>query len=331
MKNMNYPIDAVITWVDGEDSRHKAKRMEYGNRSIFKADDVAGSTRFASVGEIFYCVASLNRFAPWLNKIYIVTDEQDPKVEEFINRHFPEKHIPVEIVDHKEIFRGYEEYLPTFNSISIESMTWRIPGLSEHYIEFNDDFLLTAPTKPEDFFTTDGKVVCYGKKYSSLLVRITRLTKYRKNGNKIVSFKETMCNAARLLGHYLSFIKLYHTPRALLKSVFEEYFSKHPENLRKNISHRFRCSNQYNVQEIQYLILRDSARCELRRAYDNLLYLKPKKNKPEYTIRKLELFSSKPGFKFACINSLDQTTEDNQKMIIKWIERRIGLDTKIDK
>ena len=305
--------------------------MEYGNRSIFKADDVAGSTRFASVGEIFYCVASLNRFAPWLNKIYIVTDEQNPKVEEFINRHFPEKHIPVEIVDHKEIFRGYEEYLPTFNSISIESMTWRIPGLSEHYIEFNDDFLLTAPTKPEDFFTPDGKVVCYGKKYSSLLVRITRLTKYRKNGNKIVSFKETMCNAARLLGHYLSFIKLYHTPRALLKSVFEEYFSKHPENLRKNISHRFRCSNQYNVQEIQYLILRDSARCELRRAYDNLLYLKPKKNKPEYTIRKLELFSSKPGFKFACINSLDQTTEDNQKMIIKWIERRIGLDTKIDK
>ena len=137
-------IDAVITWVDGDDPRHKAKREQYGDRRIFAQDDVAGSTRYKSLGEIFYCIASLNRFAPWLNKIYIVTDEQNPMVEEFLHRHFPEGAIPMEIVDHKVIFRGYEEYLPTFNSISIESMTWRIPGLAEHYIEFNDDLILAG-------------------------------------------------------------------------------------------------------------------------------------------------------------------------------------------
>ena len=69
---ISHPIDAVITWVDGNDERHKAKRMKYGNETIFNAEDIAGSSRFASLGEIFYCVASLNRYAPWINKIYLV-------------------------------------------------------------------------------------------------------------------------------------------------------------------------------------------------------------------------------------------------------------------
>jgi hypothetical protein len=146
-------IDAVITWVDGDDPRHMAKREQFGTKRILCQNDVAGNTRYKSIGEIFYCVASLNRYAQWLNKIYIVTDEQNPMIEELLTEQFPEGTIPMEIVDHKVIFRGYEEFLPTFNSISIESMTWRIPGLSEHYIEFNDDLILAAPTRPEDFFT----------------------------------------------------------------------------------------------------------------------------------------------------------------------------------
>ena len=71
-------IDAVITWVDGEDPVHEAKRRKYGHPSLFKVNDIAGSTRYTSVGEIFWCVASLNRFAPWINRIFIVTDAQDP-------------------------------------------------------------------------------------------------------------------------------------------------------------------------------------------------------------------------------------------------------------
>ena len=52
-----FPIDAVITWVDGNDPRHMAKRLKYGNDDILHADDVAGSTRYASVGEILSCNA----------------------------------------------------------------------------------------------------------------------------------------------------------------------------------------------------------------------------------------------------------------------------------
>ena len=83
-------IDAVITWVDGNDPAHREKRKRHAEPGMLKADDVAGETRFVNVGEIAWCVASLNRFASWINKIYIVTDAQDPKLEPFLVRNFPE-------------------------------------------------------------------------------------------------------------------------------------------------------------------------------------------------------------------------------------------------
>lgn len=320
-----FPIDAVITWVDGNDPRHMAKRLKYGNDNIFRADDVAGSTRYASVGEILYCIASLNRFAPWLNKIYIVTDEQTPPVAPFIEKHFPDGHIPMEIVDHKSIFRGYEENLPTFNSISIESMTWRIPGLSEHYIEFNDDLILAAPTTPEDFFTSDGKVVCYGKTENILLVRLTRLLKYRANGYKKVTYKETMVNAALHAGQLFSYIKMHHTPKALLKSVYENHFAESPQTLKKNIAYRFRFHKQFNPQELQYLKLQQKGLCSIRKVSSNLLYLQAKRD-DGYIREKLKAFSARPDFKFACFNSIDQATDVGQDMIVSWIKERLQLN-----
>ena len=317
-------IDAVITWVDGDDPRHRAKREQYGNRRMLSQNDVAGNTRYASLGEIFYCVASLNRYAPWLNKIYIVTDEQDPMLDEWLAKHFPEGTIPMEIVDHKVIFRGYEEFLPTFNSISIESMTWRIPGLSEHYIEFNDDLILAAPTRPDDFFTEDGKVVCYGKRYRSLYVRLSNILRRHRDGSKQVSFRQTMRNAAEILGERKYFIKIYHTPKALLRSVYERYFASYPDNLLSNVRHRFRVPSQFNVEEMQYLLLQREGKMVMRRAYDDLLYLKPKRDN-EYITRKLAEFDSKANHKFGCFNSLDMMTEEGRTMTIEWIKRRIGL------
>jgi hypothetical protein len=245
-------------------------------------------------------------------------------VEEFIAKHFSEGSIPMEIVDHKVIFRGYEEYIPTFNSISIESMTWRIPGLSEHYIEFNDDLILAAPTQPEDFFTEDGKVVCYGKRYSAFYVKFSHILRRHRDGSKQVSFRQTMLNAAQLLGKRNSFIKIYHTPKPLLRSVYESYFEKYPEHLVANISHRFRSPSQYNVEELHYLLLDDENRLVMRRAYDDLLYLKPKSD-TAYIEKKLATFDKKPLYKFGCFNSLDLMTEEGRITTIKWISNRIGI------
>ena len=46
-------IDAVITWVDGDDPKHRAKRAKYGSAALQNSIDKAADTRFADLGEIF--------------------------------------------------------------------------------------------------------------------------------------------------------------------------------------------------------------------------------------------------------------------------------------
>ncbi|MDE6534701.1 MAG: Stealth CR1 domain-containing protein [Muribaculaceae bacterium] len=75
----NKAIDAVILWVDGGDPALAAKRRQYSAGTQAEShDDIAGATRYADNGEIKWCVRSIERFAPWIRKIYIVTDGQDP-------------------------------------------------------------------------------------------------------------------------------------------------------------------------------------------------------------------------------------------------------------
>lgn len=318
-------IDAVITWVDGNDPRHRSKRIKFGgNGDIFKSDDCAGVSRFDNVGEIFWCVASINKFAPWFNKIYIVTDEQNPGLDDFLKEHFPHGHIPVEIIDHKTIFKGYDKYLPTFNSISLETMTWRIPGLSDCFVEFNDDLVLLNNVEPTDFFSDDGKIVCYANKHSLLWAWITRKLKRNINGRKPVTFKGVMMNAAKLAGLKHFFLKLDHTPKALSRTFYEEYFSQSPELLERNISYRFRNAEQFTPQELQYATLYKNGRCELKPVSGNLFFLQPK-NKKGYVQSKLRKLESMKACKFSCFNSLNLASAEDKNLIIETIMKRLGL------
>ena len=84
-------IDIVIPWVDGDDPVLAAKRRQYltGKRED-KHADVAAATRYCDLGEIFWCIDSINIFAPFIRKIFIVTDGQDPHLEDSgIERAFP--------------------------------------------------------------------------------------------------------------------------------------------------------------------------------------------------------------------------------------------------
>ncbi len=316
-------IDAVIPWVDGNDPVLNAKRNRYGDSSVFRQANVAGDTRYANVGEIFWCVASVNRFAPWINKIYIVTDGQDPNLTPFLEKHFPEGYIPVEIVDHKDIFKGYEEYLPTFNSISIETMIWRIPGLSEHFICFNDDFIITAPVTQTDFFTSDGGVVCVADRCSTLLARVLLALKPKKNGVTGWSFKRMMLAASDLAGGGRFFLRVNHTPRGLLKSYYENFYAEHPDQLIRNIRYRFRDNDQYYFISLLYEDLYRQGRCRIEPVDKYLFYLMPKP-KPGYVQRKMKKLNNR-SYKFCCFNSLDLAAEEEQDMIIRWIENKLKI------
>ena len=136
-------IDVVIAWVDGRDRKHRAKRKRYladlGGDAEAEPDAHCGR-RFSDNDEIRFCLRSIRNHAPWVRTIWLVTDNQVPAS---IDRQRAERD-NVRIVDHREIFRGYERLLPTFNSYAIETMLWRIEGLADRFLYFDDGMMASC-------------------------------------------------------------------------------------------------------------------------------------------------------------------------------------------
>jgi hypothetical protein len=145
------PIDLVYTWVSLTDD-HIDKMMPF--RKIRGVDN--NRNRYEDHDELKYSIRSTFEYCTWLNKIYIVMDDdQYPKwlLEDssILNR----LNIPIVVVKHSEIFPR-SEALPSFNSHAIEANLWRIKGLSEHFLYANDDMFFGNKTSPTDFFTSNG-------------------------------------------------------------------------------------------------------------------------------------------------------------------------------
>lgn len=241
----NVPIiDAVITWVDGEDPRHIAKRNQ-----IIDASDVNAQTRAAatlnSVNEIAYCVESIIQYAPFIRTIFIVTDEQIPE----IYYTYPDR---IKIIDHKDIFSGYD-VLPTINIFSIECMLYRIPGLAENFIYFNDDFFLIKPTKPTDWFITGLPVIRGRWENHPEKIWYKRIARwFGSKRDTRAGFRKTQSTAAKLIGFDNRYFRCYHTPRALRKSTFENFFAANPKLLTQQIQYRKRHASQFNPYSLAW-------------------------------------------------------------------------------
>jgi hypothetical protein len=146
----------VYSWVNGSDvvwSNKKSfwfsKLAHQANRTnSSKSDDTVSHNRFRDSEELRYSLRSLEKYAPWIRKIYLVTDNQIPY---WLNLENPR----IRIVPHAEIFPNQSD-LPVFSSPAIETHIHRIKGLSKKFIYFNDDVFLGAPVSPEDFYFMSG-------------------------------------------------------------------------------------------------------------------------------------------------------------------------------
>ena len=149
----NDKIDAVYTWVSSEDTQWQ---MEF-NQSIKQSPPNSSihPCRFRDLGEIFYSLLSLEQFAPWINKIFIVKrNYQSPQIDG-LSLATRNKLIFIDVATLKPPELSYDEFYPTFNSLAIESNLHRIPGLSEKFIYFNNDTFLGRPVSSEYFFSGD--------------------------------------------------------------------------------------------------------------------------------------------------------------------------------
>ena len=166
------PVDAVYTWVNGSDPIWNNERdfwyqrwiQEYdgSDRNIQNRqksrldgdnDGTSADNHFRDNDELRYSLRSLEKYAPWIRQVYIVTNGQVPS---WLDPDNPR----IKIVKHSDIFQN-PSVLPVFSSTAIESNLDRIPGLSDIFLYFNDDTFLAAPIWPDDFTTPSGVQTIY--------------------------------------------------------------------------------------------------------------------------------------------------------------------------
>ncbi|MBT2676901.1 stealth conserved region 3 domain-containing protein [Streptomyces sp. ISL-14] len=146
--DVRFPVDAVYTWVDGNDPAMAAKR---GAHQALSSNVIAaretGASRYTSHDELKYALRSLEMYAGFVRHVYLVTDSQIPAWLD------PDAQ-GLTVVDHRDILPP--DALPVFNSHAIESRLHHIPGLSDHYLYFNDDVFINRPVGAEHFFHGNG-------------------------------------------------------------------------------------------------------------------------------------------------------------------------------
>ncbi|MCH2454994.1 MAG: stealth family protein [Idiomarina sp.] len=312
-----HPIDAVITWVDGDDPQHKQKLNRY-LASIGRQPKSADSTRFRSLGEIDYCVASIIQYAPFIHRIFIITDEQTPSlVERYKGTDWEER---IAIVDHKTVFRGYESVLPTFNSLSIETVLFRIPALSEYFIYFNDDVFLLKEVRESDFFRRGKPYLrgCFKRQSAHRLSKKIRKWLGFKQDAENPGFKFSLERSAQMLGEHDTFFRIDHTPHPMRKSTFLEASRRLPNWLSTNVKFPLRSGKQVSsVSLMNHLELKSGAEVTID---TDVLNLKPKRYSPERLRKVLDANNTK----FGCIQSLDQAGEKQQQIVLDWLDKKIS-------
>ncbi|MFG2999731.1 stealth conserved region 3 domain-containing protein [Streptomyces sp. NPDC048340] len=235
-EDVRFPIDVVYTWVDGNDPAWQRRRREYGHGGYH--EESANPARYISRDELRYSLRSLEQNAPWVRRIFLVTDRQRPVW-------LDPDHPRITVVDHSQIFAD-PQALPTFNSHAIESRLHHIEGLSEHFLYFNDDMFLGRPVTPQAFFLSNGTTRVF---FSPSQVPQQRVSSQDrpvdaagKNNRRII--------AERFGPSIVQ--KMRHAPYPLRRSILFEIEEEFADHHRDTSASRFRSVTDISIPSSLY-------------------------------------------------------------------------------
>lgn len=296
-------VDAVVLWVDGTDPDHLAKRQHYAGTEANLARNANHPTRFADSGELRFNLRLIQKNAPWLRRLHLVTDGQRPNWLTPDLAHT----LKVNIVDHREIYSGHENLLPVFNSRSIESLIHRIPGLSDEFLYFNDDFFLISETKKSDFF--DPFPVLRG------VLRPCCPGQMELIGNEIVNFLARFWTGTFRDGyigpaaeqqllkirHPIQFT-LAHTPVPVRRLDLEQQMETY--NGLRNAGYRFRSNEQFYPLGLLATTMLAAGRASV--GPTDWEYIHPTKHAAHVVRQRLSRCKNDRSIKSLCVQSMDE-------------------------
>lgn len=249
----NYKIDFVIPWVDGGDPAWQREKEKYwiaeGNTPYLDGNQ---SARFRDWDTLKYWFRGVEKFTPWVNHIFFVTWGHVP---EWLNTDNPK----ISIIRHEDFIP--KEYLPVFSANPIEINFDKIPGLSEHFVYFNDDMFIINSMEKEDFFfngkpremaamyllTNNGAKDTFQYMLFHMMGEVNSHFDLHKsiNNNKKKWFnlrykKHLLNNILLYRFHNVSGILTPHVPSSLTKSTMEEVWKTIEPSMIETCKHRFR-------------------------------------------------------------------------------------------
>ncbi|MFQ4155229.1 stealth family protein [Pediococcus pentosaceus] len=315
-------IDFVVTWVDDSDPKWQLKRSKYisENRTLMNNE-----VRYRDYGTLKYWFRAVEKYAPWVHKIFVITDDQFPSW-------LDETNDKIVFVNHKDYID--EQYLPTFNSDVIELNIANIQGLSEKFVLFNDDVFLNDFVNEEDFFK-NGLPVDVGafqptiptSEFTHVVLNdLLLINKWfnkhdvlKKNKRKLYSKNyglKRLISAAtclpfnKIIGFYDS-----HITTPYLKSNYEKVVLKAKANVEQTNKNKFRKNNDINHWLIRYF------------NYCEGLYIPQKKGFGEYyELNNIKEFCEdieQSKHKVICVNDVDNDkAAEGRQVLNKLLDKK---------
>lgn len=240
-------IDFVIAWLDNNDLEWQNAFYSYlpQNQSLYDLREI----RFRNWENLRYWFRGVEKFAPWVNKIHLITSGQIP---DWLNTNVPKLHL----VKHSDYIPT--EYLPTFSSCPIALNLHRIKELSEHFVFYDDDMFLIDRVEPKFFFRnglpcdmaafnalSPGSIFTHNV-VNNLCVINSSFKKHEMLRKHFWKWFSPQAGTKLLRTLFLlpwpHFTGFYdpHLPQVFLKSTFEEVWEKHEDILLRTTAARFR-------------------------------------------------------------------------------------------
>lgn len=261
MVNKNDKIDFVVSWVNGQDPVWLSKYNEFSDDDTL---DVKNA-RFRDYDIFKYWFRSVEKYASWVNHIYLVTDNQVPEWLDTTNE-------KITIIDHTQIID--QKYLPIFNSSAIELNIHKIPNLSENFVYFNDDMFLNKRVTPNDFFSKDGLprdtagLNAIQPLFDFDYIHANNIRIINKNFEKKQVMKKQFFKFINpvnlelniytiLLFFWPKFTRFFdlHYPYSISKQNMIDVISKNEESYEKTMKDRFRSTNDITIWLVRYYAL----------------------------------------------------------------------------
>lgn len=151
-------MDAVIIWTDTEGKEYRRERIACLRDKL--TEDI-GMRETRTRDDFILTLAAAARNMTDLGRIYVISAFPPAWVNGFMEDCFPERADRLTLVGFRELFSGFEGFLPSFSSIAAATLLYRYHKMDDRFVFFRPGCIPMLPFS-SSILTRDGIPVYHG-------------------------------------------------------------------------------------------------------------------------------------------------------------------------